>query len=198
MLQLKSISKKFNEEVLRSFSYEFDKNKIYFLSGKNGSGKSTLLKIIKGIYIQDFGEIKIHHEFNKQSDIVYIDGNFRTFFHRLTVYQNLKYFFSLNNKDGNSKILDELLNLFDLSKLQNQKFSTLSQGQMQMISLIRGLSSNPKVLLLDEVFSSFDNAYRKKVFSFLKKFIVNENSLVIFTSHEDNYNNIPYMELCLD
>ncbi len=197
MLELKSISKKFNSQIFKDFSYRFDTKSIYFLSGDNGSGKSTLLKLIKGIYLCDFGEIYFDHDLSNENDVVYIDGNFRTFFHRLTVYQNLEYFFSINNIKGHLTIIEDLLEYFDLSKLKNQKFSTLSQGQMQLVSCIRGLSSEPKVILLDEVFSSIDNTNKKKIFTFISEFINKENSLVIFTSHEKDYKEISYKELCL-
>ena len=45
--------------------------------------------------------------------------------------------------------------IVEIDQLDNQ-FSELSSGQMQLISFIRGISFNPKVLLLDEIFSSLD------------------------------------------
>ena len=71
---------------------------ISILRGSNGSGKTTLLKLIKGIYLCDRGEIIFDNDLKQKNDIAYVDGNSRTFFHRLTVYQNLKYFYSLQNK----------------------------------------------------------------------------------------------------
>ena len=196
MLELKSISKKFLSNIFKDFSYKFDSN-IYFLRGCNGSGKSTLLKLIKGIYLCDSGEIYIDHKLNNTNDVVYIDGNFRTFFHRLTVFQNLEYFLSLSDLNNNSIILDDLLVYFGISDIRNQRFSSLSQGQMQLVSLIRGLSSDPKVILLDEVFSSLDSKHKKKAFIYISKFISNENGLVIFTSHEADFDDLIYKELCL-
>ena len=196
MLELKLISKKFNSTVFHNFSYLFD-NDIYFLSGPNGSGKSTLLKLIKGIYLCDGGEIILGHQFNQRNDIAYVDGNFRTFFHRLTVQQNLEYFFSLQNKNENISSIKELLNFFKISDLQNKLFSSLSQGQMQLVSIIRGLSSGSKIILLDEVFSSLDSDNKRAVFEYLFDFISKEETLVIFTSHEESLTNTKFKELCL-
>ena len=198
MFELQSISKKFLSHIFKDFSYRFEENNIYFLRGRNGSGKSTLLKLIKGIYLCDSGEIYFDHNLSNTNDVVYIDGNFRTFFHRLTVYQNLEYFLSLNNLENNSIILDDLLAYFGISDLRNQRFSSLSQGQMQLVSLIRGLSSKPKVILLDEVFSSIDSIYKKKVYIYITKFISKENGLVVFTSHETDFDDLIYKELCLN
>ena len=197
MLELKLITKKFSSEIFTNFSYSF-KNDIYFLKGKNGSGKSTLLKIIKGIYICDSGELNFDHKINQKENVVYIDSNSRTFFHRLTVKQNLEYFCSLYKKTNNKHTQKDLINLFNIKKLLNEKFSSLSQGQMQLISLVRGLSSEPNIILLDEVFSSLDDVNKKIVLSYISELILKKKSLVIFTSHEDYYDDIAYKELCLD
>lgn len=197
MLELKSISKKFNSDILINFSYRFDCNNIYFLKGPNGSGKSTLLKLIKGIYLCDSGEIYFDHGLNNTNNVVYVDGNSRTFFHRLTVHQNLEYFFSLQSKNQSKNSIDELLSFFKISELKNKLFSSLSQGQMQLASIVRGLASGPKIILLDEVFSSLDSKNKEILFSYLSNFILREEALVIFTSHEDDHYDIKYKELCL-
>lgn len=196
MLELKSISKKFNSEIFKDFSYIFN-NDIYFLRGNNGSGKSTLLKLIKGIYLCDDGDIIFDNQFNQKNDISYIDGNFRTFFHRLTVRHNLEYFFSLQNKNETRNSIDELLNFFKISHLQNKLFSSLSQGQMQLVSIVRGLSIGPKIILLDEVFSSLDSQNKRNVLEYLSDFILKDKTIVIFTSHEEEFNEIKFTELCL-
>tara|TARA_B100000212_G_scaffold341259_1_gene323927 strand:- start:2723 stop:3316 length:594 start_codon:yes stop_codon:yes gene_type:complete len=196
MIKINNISKKYTTEIFKLFSYNFEKNNIYFLRGPNGSGKSTLLKLIKGIYICDDGEI----HFNKicqKKDIALVDGNSRTFIHRITVLQNLNYFFALQSKNLDSGRIIELLKLFNVENLQDKKFSSLSQGQMQIISLVRALSSNPKVLLLDEVFSSLDKNHKGLVFEFLSEFVNKNKKLIIFTSHEDNHEDLVYKELCL-
>ena len=198
MLELKSIYKKFNEEIFSDFSYVFKTNNIYFLSGSNGSGKTTLLKLIKGIHLIDDGQINFEEQLNQKNDVAYIDGNFRTFFHRLTVRQNLEYFFSLQNSIKNPQAINELLSFFNISSLEHKTFATLSQGQMQIVSIIRGFLSHSRVILLDEAFSSLDKTHKKIVFDYLSKFILKEKSLVIFTSHENNFNDMIFKELCLD
>ncbi len=197
MVELKLISKKFDADIFKKFSFKFEKNNIYFLSGQNGSGKSTLLKIIKGIYICDHGEVIFENNLNQRTDVAYVDGNYRTFFHRLTVSQNLNYFYSLQNKKDDQEYLHVIQELFNISKLLNKKFSSLSQGQMQIVSIIRGIASNPKIILLDEVFSSIDTKHKEIVYTYLTRFISKTNTLAIFTSHNKNHQNLVFKELCL-
>ena len=68
---------------------------------------------------------------------------------------------------------------------------------MQLVSIIRGLSSGSKVILLDEVFSSLDSDNKRAVFEYLFDFISKEETLVIFTSHEESLTNTKFKELCL-
>ena len=198
MIVLESISKRFTSNIFKDFSFIFKKNNIYFLSGRNGSGKTTLLKLIKGIYLCDDGKIKLDHNLSQKNDVAYIDANSRTFFHRLTVYQNLQYFLSLQNKNKHKNSINYLLNLFNISNLKDKVFSSLSQGQMQLVSIIRGLSSNPKVILLDEVFLSLDQINKKMILRYLSEFVLKEEALVIFTSHEDNFDELIFEELHLN
>lgn len=198
MLEIKSISKNFSKVIFKDFSYFFENNCIYLLSGKNGSGKTTLLKLIKGIYLCDSGEIDFYDNLNQENDIVYIDSNPRTFFHRLTVRQNLDYFASLQNETIKKNSTNRLLKLFKIHDLQNKLFSSLSQGQMQLVSIVRGLSSAPKIILLDEVFSSLDEKNKEIIYSFLSEFILQKEALVIFTSHENNHDGIEFKDLCLN
>jgi ABC-type multidrug transport system ATPase subunit len=197
MLELKSISKKFNSYIFEDLSYIFKESNIYFLKGNNGSGKTTLLKLIKGIYQCDCGKISLNG-LNQKDDIVFIDSNSRSFFHRLTVDQNLKYFYSIQNKKNNEYYPDNLLELFNIKNLKNKKFSMLSQGQMQMISLVRGLLSGAKIILLDEVFSSLDERNKKKLFNYLSTIILEKKALIIFTSHERSHGNMDIKEICID
>lgn len=197
MLEIKSISKNFSRVIFKNFSYVFENNNIYHLSGKNGSGKTTLLKLIKGIYLIDSGEIDFSQNLNQKNDVVYIDGNPRTFIHRLTVSQNLEYFASLQNENIKRNSTNKLLKFFKILDLQNKLFSSLSQGQMQLVSIVRGLSSSPKVILLDEVFASLDQKNKRIVYSYLSEFVLQKQALVIFASHENNHDGIEFKELCL-
>ena len=85
MLSLKKINKNFLNPVLKDFSYDFKLGNSYRISGKNGVGKTTLLKIVKGIYIQDDGDIYIGNKKLNHDDVSYIDNDFRSFIHRLSV-----------------------------------------------------------------------------------------------------------------
>ena len=184
MISICSLKKSFNNPVLNNFNYTFESKNIYHVIGRNGAGKTTLLKLIKGIYVPDFGEIVLRNNLSTHKDIVFIDNNYRSFFHRLNVMDNLSYFQALQNNNAMISVLNNLINHFELSALVKHKFSDLSQGQMQLISFIRGLSSNPRVILIDEGFSSLDKTNKEKVLEFILDYVEDNNALSIITSHE--------------
>ena len=120
MISIKSLTKSFGHNIISNFSYEFTSSSIYFLSGKNGAGKTTLLKLIKGIYIKDSGSINFKDGIDRYKDISYVDNNFRSFFHRLTVLENLDYFSSIQSSISVHAYTYSLLDKFNINHIKNK------------------------------------------------------------------------------
>ena len=191
---LSGICKSFStKQVLTNFNYTFELDNIYKVTGPNGSGKTTLFKIIKGIYLPDSGTIKAN--FKLTENISYIDNNPRSFFHRLDVSDNLEYFLSLNDPNYKLSVVEELMDFFEILDFRKTLFSDLSQGQMQLISIIRGLANKTKVIILDESFSFLDKNIKSKLISFLLDQHAREKNLILFCSHDDIFSKSNFIEL---
>lgn len=184
MLSLENVSKKFKDNVFIDFSYDFEEKNIYKISGKNGSGKTTLLKLIKGLYIEDSGNIIFSNNLLPRH-ISYVNDNYLSFIQRLTVIQNLEYFHSIQNTNIKTSYIDDLLVYFGVKNLKHEIFSNLSQGQMQLISLIRSMSIKPKIILIDEGFSAIDEEKMTLLESFLIDYVESGN-ILIFSSHDES------------
>ena len=184
MLILDKLNKSFDSDpVITDFSYNFENNGIYRLEGPNGIGKTTLLKMIKGIVTQDHGFITLNCGTSPKECSTYIDANNRSFFHRLTVKENLDYFMALNRKSISTTIIQDLMEEFQIGQLLDKVFSVLSVGQMQLIALIRGLLEQPKVLLLDEALNNIDQNKIEIIASYLEIFAKSNDRIVILCSH---------------
>jgi branched-chain amino acid transport system ATP-binding protein len=147
-------------QALWNVSLEVKPKEIVALIGANGSGKSTLLDTISGLIRPAKGSI----EFDGKTitnlnpfEIVALgisqvpEG--RRVFPELSVLDNL-ILGSYNRaarskKEQNFNMVYELFPL--LGKRKNQLAKTLSGGEQQMLALGRGLMSNPKLMLLDEM-----------------------------------------------
>ena len=98
LLEVKNLSKRFKgKDILLNVDFNLFNSDILFLMGKNGSGKTTLIKIIAGIILQNSGNVTLKLDSqNKLNNIGYISSNDRSFFLRLTAFENLYHLFSFH------------------------------------------------------------------------------------------------------
>lgn len=134
------------------------------LSGKSGSGKTTLLRILAGLEEAD-GEIKVSdvlwqnktfHMPTQKREIGFVFQDY-ALFSNMSVLQNLLFV----AKDN--KLASHLLELTELTELQNRLPNSLSGGQKQRVALCRAFMKRPKILLMDEPLSALDPEMRNKL-----------------------------------
>lgn len=193
MIDIRNISKSFqrnplnlfnkSEEkqiVLEDISFKVDKGDCIALLGRNGSGKTTLLKTISGLLQPDKGSVFIKNGINQKISIV--NTNDRSFFFRLSVYENLR-FFSSFNADFDKKLL-EVLGFLDLLHRKDSLYMTLSSGEKKKVSFARAILRDAKVLLFDEITSNLDIFAKKEILDFIRN-LVDEKKIdaVIFSTH---------------
>lgn len=151
--------------VLKDINLRIREGKLVSIVGPFGSGKTTLLKIIAG-FIDDYkGEINIGGL--NPIDLIkkgYIGFCFQkpNLLPWLTVEKNLL-LPSVLQKTKPKYSVNNLLKMVGLSSIKTSTPGQLSGGTQQLISILRSLSLNPKLLLLDEPFSSIDEINREKL-----------------------------------
>ena len=186
-IELKNLNKKFNEKsIFIDFNFKFNSSRRYALCGPNGSGKTTLLKLISNLVKEDNGEIKFT---KKNSSISYINSETRSFFQRLSPFDNLYFFGSINGMSKNQvlRIIEEDFKDFNLTNFMNVPLSNLSLGQVQMINIIRGFLIQPDVLLCDEIFANLDEKNVKNLILFLNNYRAKKDLIEIYTSHNKDF-----------
>lgn len=180
-LELTKICKYFgNKKIIDNFSKNFQYSKIYGLTGKNGCGKTTLLKIIANLIIEDSGIIKT----DKKTRFSYIDSNPRSFYQRLTAFENLKFYGSLNGfKEQEIREYSTKFKYFGVKDYMDKPVNKLSLGQSQILSLMRGFLNEPNIILYDETLSSLDAENKRNLIDLVTKNSFKESKVQIFTSH---------------
>lgn len=192
MLETKNLSKSFNKpnifkksskenKVLDKISLKVYPGDSIALIGKNGAGKTTLLKTLSGLIIQDSGEIVL----DKKTMLSSVNTNERSFFWRLSVFENLTFFSSFDKIDKNK--IREVLQIFNLDKKIDSPYMHLSSGERKKISIARSLLKNANLLLFDEATSSLD-VTSKRIFINTIKSLLDKNiiSSIIFSTHSLN------------
>ena len=98
IITLKNVSKKFkNKIVLRDINLDIENNKMIGLIGKSGSGKTTFLRLLMGIYKPTQGKIILNKKTSEFKKIIGFASQDDSFYPRLTVEENLRYFGALYN-----------------------------------------------------------------------------------------------------
>jgi ABC-type sulfate/molybdate transport systems ATPase subunit len=152
-----------------------ERGEIAVIQGPNGAGKTTLLKAIAGLVKPVKGLIVIGGEVVFKADrkvevnkppekrrVGYLPQNLLLFPH-MSVYENIAYAMKGRGLKPDPKAIGELLELVGLRGLEKKMPAELSYGQQQRLALARALASNPRILLLDEPFSSIDPESRREL-----------------------------------
>ena len=167
-------------EVLKNISFTLHEGEILSLLGPSGSGKSTILNILTNLLEPTSGEVSIKgtigYMFQKDHLL-----EWRSIMDNITL--GLEIMHKKNNKKSMERI-ERLLKTYGLWDFRNMYPKELSGGMRQRVALIRTLSVDPSILLLDEPFSALDYQTRLMVNDDVYKVIKNENKSVILVTHD--------------
>jgi branched-chain amino acid transport system ATP-binding protein len=147
-------------QVLWDVSIEVKAGEIVAVAGANGAGKTTLMKTISGMLHPVKGSIEFAGQDITSMNAYDIVGHGisqvpegRRLFPEMTVLENLM----IGSYEGKARAvkkenLERVYDLFPiLAERKNQVAKTLSGGQQQMVAIGRGLMSNPKLMIIDEM-----------------------------------------------
>ena len=191
-LELKNVTKKFKtiegeRVIFENLNIHFPDYGLIAITGESGCGKSTLLQLIAGLD-QDyegkilFNQVKIEDiKDYRQLVISFVYQNYQLIEY-LSVKDNCLFYCHLKGIKVVEKQLQELLEIFELNELVNQKVKNLSGGQKQRVALIRALLCSSPIILCDEPTGALDEINRQKVYRFLKK--ASQRRLILIVSHD--------------
>ena len=184
IVQVKNLSMNFYTkegelEVLKDMNFSLNKGEILTLLGPSGCGKSTILNILTNLLKPTEGEVQIN------GDIGYMFQKDNLLEWR-NIIDNITIGLEIQNKKTPEALenVENLLKIYGLWDFKNMYPKELSGGMKQRVSLIRTLSVNPDILLLDEPFSALDYQTRLLVSDDVYKIIRNEKKSAILVTHD--------------
>ena len=193
LLELKSVTQSYaSYEVLRGISLTLSEGEIGCLLGPSGCGKTTVLRAIAGFEPITGGEIILNGQRVSAAGFVLpaekrrIGMVFQDYalFPHLDVSANIGFGLRALSRAGRRQRVEELLQTVGLAGSGHAYPHELSGGQQQRVALARALAPRPKLLLLDEPFSSLDVALRERLSLEVREILKQQGTTAIIVTHD--------------
>ena len=197
LLELKHVSKAYNEKVLAldDVNLNVEKGEWLAVMGPSGSGKSTLMNIIgcldkassgtyhiEGTDVSELSDNQLSDLRNQKIGFVFQNFNLMP---KLTACQNVELpltYMKIPKKERRERAL-EMLRLVGLEERSDFKPMELSGGQKQRVAIARALVTNPSFILGDEPTGALDTKTSVQIMDLFKQFNDEGKTIVIIT-HE--------------
>lgn len=199
MLAFKQVNKSFNGNTVLNIPEHSLLPGMYWLQGINGSGKSTLLKITAGL-LPFSGDIRLNDSISLHKQPV----NFRALVNYAPAEPQFPPFitgtelvnFTRSVKKGSEQQIKQVCEVLHIGDFINHPTGSYSSGMLKKLALLLAFTGRPQWILLDEPFTTLDQASQEA----LEKLIVTtheqENISFILTSHHDiETTHIPFHEI---
>lgn len=195
MLDLQQVAVAYaGNTVVKDISLSLAQGQIGCLVGPSGCGKTTLLRAIAGFEPVAEGSISLQRQpvstsviqvVPEQRQVGMVFQDFALFPH-LNVADNISFGLMKASKSTKAAKVKQLLQLVGLPDLGQRYIHQLSGGQQQRVALARALAPEPKVLLLDEPFSSLDTELREGLAREIRHILQQLHITAVMVTHDQN------------
>lgn len=186
-------------QVLFGVSLSIAPHQVVSLMGRNGMGKSTTIKCITGALPVRKGQILFEGEdiTNWPADAIARRGialvpEGRMCFPNLTVREHLVAF--ARKPDRSQETAWDLQRIYELfprlKEREHHMGNQLSGGEQQMLAIGRALSTNPKLLILDEATEGLAPVVREEIWKCLRKLKLEKQAILVIDKYVLNVNQL--------
>lgn len=181
--------------ALNSVNYELRAGEVHALLGENGAGKSTLIKVLGGIYIADEGEIFIDGKKVEIKGVKDAQANGIAIIHQelvlvphMTVAENI----FLGREAGAGALINhakmrkdaqDLLDAYDMDIDARALVKDLTIAQQQMVEIVKAISYNSRILVMDEPTSSISDKEVAGLFEIMRN-LTAKGVGIVYISHK--------------
>ena len=175
---------------IRDISFTLNDRELFAVLGRTGAGKTLLLESAAGFYTPEAGRVLLYGTpvqdiplTERRIGFVYQDY---ALFPHMNVERNIAYglYVRRTSRREQEEKVHEFAGLLGIGHILKDFPQTLSGGEKQRVALARALVLRPKLLLLDEPFSSLDPATRKTLYEEIQTIPQKFHCAVLFVTHD--------------
>jgi iron(III) transport system ATP-binding protein len=179
------------KEVLKDINLNLNEGEILGILGASGIGKSSLLRIIVGLEVPKTGEVlyqekllnKENYAVPPQKRGIGLVVQEKALFPHLNVLENVKFGLQGNRRKKDDQAM-KYLNLLQADEFAKLMPNKLSGGEQQRVAIARAMAPEPKLLLMDEPFSSLDAELREALRSDTRDLFKKTKTSCIIVTHD--------------
>jgi putative spermidine/putrescine transport system ATP-binding protein len=190
-LDLTNVRKSFAQSTaVENFNLEVERGEFISFLGPSGCGKTTTLRMIAGFETPTSGTIEINgvDVTNTPPNKRHVGMVFQSYalFPNMSVAENIGYGLKIRGvpAEERAKRIAELVELTNISGLENRRIDQLSGGQRQRVALARAVAIRPGILLLDEPLTALDAALRERLRAELNRLLRALGITTIYVTHD--------------
>lgn len=186
-IETKNLTKRYKEKTaVNGINLKINQGELFALLGTNGTGKTTTIKMLSTLILPTEGEIKINgldivKDRQKIKEILNVSPQETAIAPNLSVKENLEFMAGVYQIPNRHEKINELVKMFKLDEVLNQKAKTLSGGWQRKVSIAISLINEPKILFLDEPTLGLDVIARKELWAVIEK--LKGKITIILTTH---------------
>lgn len=187
MIKINNLTKKYKEKLaVDNLNLEMKTGELFSLLGTNGAGKTTTIKMISTLILPTSGTVNINgldiiKDREKIKRIINISPQETAIAPNLTALENLYFMAGIYEIKKAKEKINELIKLFKLEEVLNQKAKTLSGGYQRKLSIAISLINDPEILFLDEPTLGLDVISRRELWHIIEN--LKGKITIILTTH---------------
>lgn len=185
ILEVNNLSKSFDgKKVLDKVSFNLEEGQIHALVGRNGSGKTTLIKILVDILKKDEGSIRVlgktyEDDRNLITNISYLPDRFDYFDY--TSVDKMKDYYRIIYPEFDENFFKREIKKNDIDS--KKLLRNFSKGYKNFIGLLAVISTNSKIVFLDEILDGMDVLNKDQIITYILD-MKDQKRTVLASSHE--------------
>jgi len=174
-------------QVLKDVSFEVAPGECYALFGPNGAGKTTLLKILATLQKPSSGRFEMMgfdglRDRNRVRGILLMIAHGSYLYSELDAVENIRFALGLRGLSPTAQEIKIALDRVGIGAFADFKIRYFSEGMKKRLSIAKAMLIRPKVILMDEPYSSLDERGMKIMNQYIRE-STEQGAAVLMTSH---------------